>query len=288
MKENLTPKQKKKLKSVYIRRRVLLLLLLMAIVIGICLFTPFFNIKHIEVTGNQTIATERITETTAITPQTNIFKVNKRKLRRQLLAIPEIEDARVRRKLPATIKVNVMETPAVLYAPYLTGYVSLSYTGRAISLFDDISDQNLIELTGLEIKNVDICKKISVQDTVKFDIILEAIGILHEKNLLGEIRSCHFDNLTDFHIYLTDGTKIMFGKTEDLAYKISVLDTILPMVNRTEGVYIDVTTPSRAFYGTLPAPSTEPEEEQTGEETAASGGEETEAQEENAETNDEE
>ncbi len=249
-----TKTQKKAIKKRKRARRVLLLLLLIAIVISICLFTPFFNVQNVEVSGNSIITSEQIITQASIPPETNIFRIHKGRLRKALLTIPEIEEVNIKRRLPATVVFNVRETPAVMFAPYMTGYVTLNSSGRVISLCDDKTDLNLIELTGLEIKNAEICKKISVQDRVKFDIILDVIRILQEKELLGEIRSCHFDNLSDFHVYLTDGTKIIFGETEDLAYKISVLDTVLPMVNRTEGAYVDLTTPSRAFYGTLPEP----------------------------------
>lgn len=265
-----TKTQKKAIKKRKRARRVLLLLLLVAAIISICLFTPFFNVQNVEVTGNSTITSEQIIAQASIPKETNIFRIHKGKLKKSLLSIPEVEEVKIKRRLPATVVLRVKETPAVMFAPYMTGYVTMSSSGRAIALCDDKTDLNLIELTGLEIKNAEICKKISVQDRVKFDIILDAIRILQDKGLLGEVRSCHFDNLSDFHVYLTDGTKIIFGETEDLAYKISVLDTVLPMVNRTEGVYVDLTTPSRAFYGTLPQPEEEPEateEGQTSEES---------------------
>jgi len=274
-----TKTQKKVIKKRKRARRVLLLLLLIATLISICLFTPFFNVQNVEVSGNSIISSEQIITQASIPPETNIFRIHKRKLIKSLLTIPEIEEVNIKRRLPSTVVFKVKETPAVMFAPYMTGYVTLNSSGRVISLCDDKTDLNLIELTGLEIKNAEICKKISVQDRVKFDIILDAIRILEEKGLLGEIRSCHFDNLSDFHVYLTDGTKIIFGETEDLAYKISVLSTVLPMVNRTEGAYVDLTTPSRAFYGTLPQPEENPEvpdETQNTEDNQDEGNEETE------------
>ncbi|MBR6729389.1 MAG: FtsQ-type POTRA domain-containing protein [Clostridia bacterium] len=238
-------------------RRTLLLLLLIAVTICICLFTPLFTVKNVEVTGNQAISAEQITEKAAIAPETNLFKVSKRKIKKSVMTIPEIEEVKIKRLLPGKLRLTVTETAPVMYFPYLTGFVVTNEKGRALALIDDASSLDLINMTGLEIKNVEICEKISVQDMVKFDIILNIISALQEKGLLSELRSCHFDNLSDFHVYLKDGTKVIFGTTEELDYKLSMLKSILPMVNRIEGAYIDVTTPAKAFYGMLPP---EPEE----------------------------
>lgn len=244
--------KKKKMKRKYRLRRALVLLLLIAAVISICLFTPFFNIKTVEVTGNNAISAEQITQKAAIVPESNLFKISKRKIKKSIMTIPEIENVIIKRILPGKVRLSVTETAPVMYFPYLTGFVATNEKGRALALYDDVSSLDLINITGLEIKNVEICEKISVQDTVKFDIIFNIISALQEKGLLRELRSCHFDNLADFHVYLKDGTKIIFGTTEELDYKLSMLKSILPMVNRIEGAYIDLTTPSKAFYGTLP------------------------------------
>ncbi|MBE7021641.1 MAG: FtsQ-type POTRA domain-containing protein [Ruminococcaceae bacterium] len=260
--------QKKRNKKKKRLRRVLLLLFLLVAIISICLFTPFFNIKAVEVTGNSTVSSEQIIQAASIATESNLFKLNKRKTRKQILAIPEIEDVTIRRLLPGKVRLSVTETTPVMYFPYLSGFVTTNENGRAMAICDDASELNLIKMTGLEIKKVEICKKISVQDTVKFDIIINIISKFREKGLLSELRSCHFDTLTDFHVYLTDGTKVIFGKTTEFDYKLSVLSNILPMVNRMEGAYIDLTTPSRAFYGLLPEEETEapPTEENLGEE----------------------
>ncbi len=245
------------------------MLLLVAIVTGICMFTPFFNVKNIDVIGNEQITSEQILTSAAIPSNVNIFRVNKRTVRKSVLKIPEIESVKIRRKLPAKLQLEVVETKAALYFPYLTGYAITNKEGRVLSVSDSEEGLDLLKITGLEIKNAEICEKISVQDTVIFDIILSTIRSFDEKGLLPEIRSCHFDNVSDYYFYLKDGTKVILGKTGNLDYKLSVLTQILPQVNRTEGAYIDLTTPERSVYGLLD-PEEPAEEETVSAETADS------------------
>lgn len=269
MSENLTLKQRNKRKKAIRRRRVLLLLLLVAIVTSICLFTPFFNVKTVEVRGNEEIATDYILDSASITPDINIFKVNKRKVKKSVMTIPEIEKVKVRRVLPSKIRLEVTETPAALYFPYMTGYVLTNIHGRVIDLTDSVEGLNLLQISGIDIENAEICKKISVQDDEKFDIIIHTIQAISRVGLLQEVGACHFDDLSDFHLHLYDGTKVMFGKlsaddTKRLEYQLSVLTKVLVQVNRTEGAYIDLTTPERAVYGVNePEPVAEPETEES-------------------------
>jgi len=270
MRKTLTAKQKKHKQALF-RRRVLLLLLLAIAIISICLFTPWFHVKTVEVVGNNLIPSERIIQMAAIPQDVNIFKVNKRAIKKSVLQIPEIESIDLHRQLPSKICLEVVETSPVMYMPYLTGFAITNKKGRVLTLSDNPPQDNLLYITGLEIKNAEICKKISVQDMVMFDIIEEMVQVFIDKGILSEFRSCHFDNLSDFYAYLVDGTKIIFGKTTDLDYKISVLSAILPKVNRIDGSYIDLTTPSRAVYGTLPAEP--PVEEEPADEVKMEDGE---------------
>ncbi len=282
MKKTLSPNQKKRAKLKKRRLCVMFILLLIAATISICLFTPFFNVKTLEVKGNSEISAEQILETAAIPNGINIFRVNTKKVKKALLNIPEIDSVRVRRLVPSKLRLEVTETKAVMYFSFTSGYVITNEKGRVMAKVDTIENPNLLNITGLEIKNAEICKKVSVQDTDKFDIILNTIDALSRAGLLQEIRSGHFDDMQNVHFFLHDGTKIIFGKMADLDYKLSVLTKVLVQVNRTEGAYIDLTTPERTYYGVI-----EPEEPEEGEEATSDAeqpeGEQTEASDPDAE-----
>lgn len=261
MTKPMSAKQKKRKKQIQRRRRVLLLLLISIVIISLCLFTPFFNIQTVEVKGNEVIPAEQIIDSASVPVGHNIFRIHKKSIKKSVLRIPEIEIVKINRKLPSKIEINVKETKPFMYLPYETGFVITNENGRVLGLTDTNENLDLLFMTGLEIKKAEICKKISVQDTVTFDIILETLNKFRDVGMHPEIRSCHFDNITNVYIYLTDGTKVIFGKTEDMDYKISVLLNILPKTNREEGAYIDLTTPSRAISGMIeptPSPSAEP------------------------------
>ncbi len=286
MSKHLTPKKRKK--QILRRRRFLLFLVLFSALLAVCLFAPIFNIGTVEVRGNELITSEQILDVAQVPMGNNIFRINKGHIKKAVKTIPEIEEVKVSRVLPHKLRLTVTETPAVMYFPYLSGYVATNEKGRVLAKYDSEENLDLIKITGLEVKTAEIYEKISIQNTVSFDIMVDTMEMFRKKGLLPEIRSCHFDNLVDFYLYLKDGTKVIFGKISDMDYKLSVLNAVLGQVNRTEGTYIDLTVPERTVSGSIdptPAPTAAPaeSEETTGEgesEEASTEPSETEAPEE--------
>ncbi|MBE7034775.1 MAG: FtsQ-type POTRA domain-containing protein [Ruminococcaceae bacterium] len=261
-------KQKRKRRRAILRRRLMLFTLLLLMILAVLLFTPWFNIRSVEVVGNDQIPTEKIVQLAAIPEGTNMFRISGSRVRRAIMQLPEIEAVRMQRLLPPKIRLTITETYPTMYFPYKSAYVLTNENGKVMSMQTTNDGLDLLYITGVELKDVKVNKNLTVQDTEKFDIIIETLRILQDAELLSEVRSCHFDNLSDCHLYLTDGLKIILGTTDDMEYKASMLKSILPRVNRVEGCYVDLTTPSRAVYGTLPeepkeeeVPSTEGEDE---------------------------
>ncbi len=257
-----TRKQLRKKKLALLRLRLILFLIIALIGLGVCVFTPIFNIKTVEVTGNEQVSTEKIIQTAAIPEKINMFKVNKKKIEKALLQYPEIESVTIRRGLPPKIKLEIKETHAALLFPYMRGYAATDINGKVMAHFEIADGLQLLKITGVKTNNAEICKKIQVQDEATYEIIMNVLSILQEKDLLTEMRSAHFDNPADIHFYTNEGVKVIFGKVEDMEYKASMLANVLPQVNRAEDSYIDLTNPSRTVYGTIdPEPVPEETEE---------------------------
>lgn len=240
--------KKKNTKKRKFRRVILALLFITACVISFCLFTPIFNIQSIVIKGSDQISSEQIEQTSGIIYQTNIFKMNKNKVMDNLNTIAYIKEIKVKRKLPSKVEITVTETYPALCFPFMTGYIVTDYTGKVLEQHaEPVTDLPLI--LGVEIEKAEISQKMTIQDSIKFDIILNCISDLEKTELMPDIVKMDFSDISGFFVYLKSGLKIIFGKISDMSYKLSVLDTVLPQVEKTQGAYVDLTIPSRAFYG---------------------------------------
>ena len=226
-----------------------LLVLVSAGVISFCLFTPFFNLSEIVVSGAEQISESEIIASSNLIYGENIFKFKKGDVIKSIKNFPEIESVKVSRLPFSKIKITVSET----YPHYIfkteNGYAVTNENGKVLRLITGTEGEELPLILGIEAEKAEICKKISVQDTIKFDIIIENLNLLREKGIIGELSTIDFTDLSSTQGYLKDGAKVIFGKLTDLEYKLSVLLAVLPQIDASSGAYIDLTTPSNAFYG---------------------------------------
>ena len=271
----MSKKQKKRMsRAKRLMRSGILLVLLVAIISGVCLFAPFFNITQIKVEGNAQVLTEEILDRAPIVVGTNIFKLNKRTVKKSLASLAYLDKIKVKRRLPSTVRIKVTESYAHLLFPYASGYIVTDEFGKVLEEISDCTGWDLPQVTGVEIEQVKISEKITVQDRVKFDIILDCIEYFNEHGHLENMSVMDFSDITNIWITYKEGFSVNFAKFENMDYKLKMLDAVLPQVDRSEGTYIDLTTPSKVFTGKKePTPEPTPEtiegEETNQEETGA-------------------
>lgn len=269
MKKN---KRRKKRSKKLVKFFVILILLFSGI-ISFCLFTPFFNLTEVIVTGAEQISEEQIIASSNLIYGENIFKINKSEVAKSIKGFPEIESVKISRKPFSKIQISVTETYPHYIFKSTGGYVVTNENAKVMRILESTEGVELPLILGIEAENAKISEKMSVQDTIKFDIIVENLNLLMEKGIINELSAIDFTDLSSTEGYLKGGAKVIFGKLTDLDYKLSVLLAVLPQIDASPGAYIDLTTPSNAFYGreeeTAQAESTETEDSQgeTSEET---------------------
>ncbi|MBQ3226409.1 MAG: FtsQ-type POTRA domain-containing protein [Clostridia bacterium] len=260
--------KKKRYKFNKIRGIAVLCLLLATGLLCFCLFSPIFNITNISMHGNAMVSTEEIYERVAYLEGTNIFKINQGKIADTLRPLAYLDTIEIKRNLPSALEIHVTECSAELVFPYMTGYLLTDGKAKVLEEISDHSGWGLPVVYGADITEEKISEKITVQDDVKFDIILNCIDYLKKKEHLPQIRSMDFSDITNIWVTYQDGYRVNFAKFEDMERKMQMLDIVLPQVDRSEGTYIDLTNPSKVFTGKeepKPEPEIQPEEEPSGE-----------------------
>ena len=267
-------RKKKRYKINKIRGIAVLCLLLATGLLCFCLFSPIFNITDISMHGNAMVSAEEIYERVAYLEGTNIFKIDKGKIAATLRPLAYLDTIEIKRNLPSALEIHVTESSAELVFPYMTGYLLTDSKTKVLEEITDHSGWGLPVVYGADITEEKISEKITVQDNVKFDIMLNCIDYLKKKEHLSHIRSIDFSDITNIWVTYQDGYRVNFAKFEDMERKMQMLDIVLPQVDRSEGTYIDLTNPSKVFTGKedpKPEPEVNAEEEPSGE-----NGEETE------------
>jgi cell division protein FtsQ len=75
--------------------------------------SPFFEVSALEISGNSHLTPEAVKDLARIDREQNIFTLNTKGLRRRLSDHPWVKEVTVKRKLPRTVKIDLVERKAL-------------------------------------------------------------------------------------------------------------------------------------------------------------------------------
>ncbi|NLM06342.1 MAG: FtsQ-type POTRA domain-containing protein [Tissierellia bacterium] len=239
--------RKTKLKIV-LKRRMVLKAIIIAIEIVIVFIllnhSPFFYIKDIQVEGNSLLSKDNIISLSNVKRGDNLFKVKKSVIIKELQTEPYISVVEVEKKLPRTIKINIVEKePRAV----------LKVEGQRFILDSEL---NILEKNRARAGTVDLIGfldflpedseslKKSIKDR-KLDIFFDNFFKLDTKDfkeiiLVGEQITIKYNN----------GKEILFGDYYDSEYKFKLLDEIVKDVN-ARGIEFDIIDMTKGKYPIL-------------------------------------
>lgn len=204
------------------------------------LFSDFFNLKNVIISGNFSIPKEIIEET--IKKETkNVLFVNSKNLREQILkTFPELEEVQIKKKLPNVLNLALAERREV--AVFCREEVCFLLDDNGI-IFDKSNKKSSLPV----VYNQTLSKEIELGDSVINKKVLEIILELSSKlkSDLG-ITAEEFSLITKERIDIKtkEGWSIYLSLKKDLEGQIFSLSTLLkekiPETKRKKLKYIDL------------------------------------------------
>ncbi|MCX6779251.1 MAG: hypothetical protein NTU97_03400 [Candidatus Magasanikbacteria bacterium] len=235
---------------------------------GVFLFHPYFLIKNISITGNQTIAGDEIlNKVNQVVSKKrfwfldgkNIFFVNTNQIKKDLEDKFVFENLKISTSLPQSLNVEVQEKEAkmILFTYFGSStstynYFFLDETGKIIRQSDE-KEFGLSTLPKVLIEKNDMELKLNEQVLVPANY--EFIKFLEEKiNNKNNIFIDHYSLTTrtekTLNIQTGEGWKIVVDRQNDWNKQIQVLETILKdkIKDRKNLKYIDVRFENRSYF----------------------------------------
>ncbi len=261
-------------------KRMVGLFLLFVLCAVIASFTPYFNIKKVNVTGNSRVSVQEIETASGITEGSNIFRVKLSSVRKKLEKISYVHSVRVKREFPNQISIEIEESQPVAAASYMGNYILIDMYGKTLEQETPQNLENLpeiVNLIGLEIKNFELGEKIIVKNERNLQIVLESLTELVHNSLIGNTNEIDLSQ-DDGVVFRMNDRKlsVLMGDATDLPYRVKFLKEILDKLGGTPRGVIDFTVkdPTYRLSDSENTESTESEEEEESEETEADSEEE--------------
>ena len=207
----------RQVRSSALGKLLIMLAVVAAIVFGVAIF---FKVNTIEVQGNSVYSADQIIEASQIQQGDNLLTVNKALAVGNIkAALPYVEDVSIARSLPDGIIIQVRES---------------------VISFAVMTDTNACWLIGPGGKALERIEPAAL------DVMKELDGT----GLLEHIRVIDVEKEYDMTLWYDDRYEIKLGGTDEMAYKIRYLCSILDQLSEFQAGTIDLTqaTQKRATF----------------------------------------
>lgn len=226
----------------------LTLIIIVAALIVIMLLTPGFDIKKINVYGNSVLKEEDIIKSSGIVKGVNIFSVSLKNAKNNIEEMGYIESAKVRRSLPGSINIEVVEAAGVAYIVTKNGHVMITADGRCIDLVDltgnkkdDGETKQLPVIRGIKSIKYKIGDKIKSEDADKLDVLFECLKEFSKYGYVFEMEYIDISDIDNIEFSYNSGKlKVSLGNREKIEYKVECFGPILEAIGEDSEGFIDL------------------------------------------------
>ena len=183
-------------------------------------FSSFFQLKQIEISDNEILSEIKIKEFLKFKKNENIFLVTKERIKENLKGIPSIERVIIRRKIPDTLCLKIIERTPIGYCR-INGQLKGIDREGVIFNYKDLKKEIPVILGLIPNK-----KEEKKKTAIKFLQLLENKCHCSISKKIVKIRPKDFSKIV---FWLQDGTKVFFGKATSLNInlKLTYLEKVL-------------------------------------------------------------
>ncbi len=219
--------RKKRKRIIFVLKYGALSILFITIILC-AMFSPLFNIKTIQVQGNEKVTENEIISLSQIQIEQNTFQISKNRIKKQIKQNAYIGKVKISRKLPSTLIIQVEERKPVYLLEYAGAYVYVDKYGYLLEIGQAKLELPILqgEITGVSEFSVGnrLCTE-DLETLSSVDQIMEVAKINELSNLITRIDISQPKNIK--LIFETEEKTAYLGDNSNLNTKILTIKSIL-------------------------------------------------------------
>lgn len=213
-----------------------LMLVLVGVGIGI-LLSPSFNLTEVVVVDGVNVNSAEILNKLNVNYGENIFKQDYNAIKEAVSSIPYIADVNLSLKLPDKIEIKYSEREPYIAIGYLSSFIVADKYGYLLEVMKE-NERGLPVLTGLDIENYELGKKLSDTARIKYENSVILLESAIKQDFSYHIYEINYDVVNELKLFLKDSDiVIVFGEFErDLVQdKLLYLEKALSVLKGEKG-----------------------------------------------------
>lgn len=226
------------------RRRLIRRVILYSVVVtaGAIIFATksnFFLVKQVTVLGNPIMSGDDIKKNTENILGQNIFFIDKSNIIKEAKKNPYVDNVEITKTYPKQVNIKITEKQGVYYAEKDGYKYVFDSQMNLLEKIDSVENRNLVKITGLDLKSVELGDKAS-DDTRTLKLINLFYQIIQKNPTSYNINSIDISDFTNIKVYIGN-VEGRLGNDENIPDKMNKLLHIMqsPDIGITKG-YVDV------------------------------------------------
>ena len=225
------------------------LILIVVIVLYTSLNSGIFNSDNIEIEGNKYVESEYIIKALEVNNNKNIFRYNIKDMEEILLNNKYIDKVEIKRLLPNTLKVSIIEKEIVANLYNEEIYCYIDKEGNFIDEIDENNKDNEVITVHIDYNKTD-SQEIKFKNEENKKRLLYLLEYIKEEGIYKKIDNIDMTKPNSINMITKEEINILLNSDEELKYNISRLAMILAYLQnkKQKGGEIDLSTGKYALY----------------------------------------
>lgn len=205
-------------------------------VIACASLSPLFNIRDIEVLGNEHVSKEEILSLSEIMADENIFKVQNRKVSKNIKQNAYINDVQIHKLLPNKMEIKVTEREPSYMLEYGNGYVYINNQGYMLEISSIKKDLPiLLGITTLKEDYKD-GNRLNEEDLSKLGTVIKVMDAAQTSGIAKLITKVDFSDVNNYILHFETERKVVYlGDCSNLETRMLFLVGILEKEKENPG-----------------------------------------------------
>ena len=212
-----------------------LILLLIGGGIGF-LLSSFFNIKKIEIVGNNKLTRDEVISLSQIEIEENTFKLSKNKIEKNIKQNAYVESVKIKRNLPSTILIEIEERVPTYMITFANAYAYINNQGYFVEISKEKLELPIITGYATKEEDIQLGERLCTEDLQKLDDILQIMKAAESNEIANIVTKINISDKQDYVLELKSEKKtVHVGDTSNLSTKMLYIKEIIEQNKKIEG-----------------------------------------------------
>ncbi|MCL2838944.1 MAG: FtsQ-type POTRA domain-containing protein [Oscillospiraceae bacterium] len=214
-------------------------------------FAPAFNLVEVYVVGNERLSEGEIIAASELRARAgefrgdNIFSTGTQRVISNIMTLPYVQEANVRRVFPNRIRIWVREKEPQAIIAYGEMFVVIDQTGLVLEVLQE--QYNLPIIRGLNVDRAIPGEILTAENSTNMYVGLLTLNEIIANQMQTNIISIDVTNLTQITLNYENRIRVIMGDTNNLAYRIMFLQNIVETIPSHEHGTLDMSLENPPF-----------------------------------------